>query len=361
MASLDFDQEKILFREYYNARYSLFVDAVNSYQNLLTLLLADHDVISAPRVVGRVKEREECIGKFARKYLKKCENERTPYEIKDYITDVIGLRVICLYENDTQLARDLLAVNFEIVDETDKTKDLETHDDTFGYKGLHLDLKLKGERLTLPEYRRFKDYQFEVQIRTIVQDAWSVIDHKIKYKKNIPHNLKRRINRLAALFELADQEFLNIRNETTSLEQSAVAATGVMAIATVTCTATATTTTEPPPSSEPLTPFSFLRIVSNEFPTYHFDSFKIDGFVEDLFDVYPDITADELQNALDQCKEKIERYKEFQRETYLNRMNPYTIIRHALYLHNKEAYRNLLFELQRENFEKWLESDNANE
>lgn len=360
MASLDFEQEKIFFREYYNARYPLFADAVNSYQNLLTLLLADHDAFSAPSVLGRVKEREECIGKFARKYLKKCENERTPYEIKDYITDIIGLRLICLYESDTQLVRDVLADNFEIVDETDKTRALEIHDDTFGYKGLHLDLKLKGERLSLPEYRRFKDYQFEVQIRTIVQDAWSVIDHKIKYKKNIPHNLKRRINRLAALFELADQEFLNIRNETTSLEQSAVTVTTTTTTSTTTYTATTTTpTTEPPPSPESLTPFSFLRIVSEEFPTYHFDSFKIDGFVEDLVDVHPDITADELRNALNQCKEKIDRYKEFQRETYLNRMNPYTVIRHVLYLHNKEAYGGLLFELQRANFERWLEAENS--
>lgn len=356
MSSLNFDQEKVVFREYYNARYPLFADAVASYQNLLTLLLADHDEFSAPKVVGRVKEREECIGKFGRKYLKKCEDERTPYEIKDYIADIIGLRLICLYESDTQLVRDVLFDNFEIVDETDKTRALETHDDTFGYKGLHLDLKLKGERLALPEYRRFRDYQFEVQIRSIVQDAWSVIDHKIKYKKNIPHNLKRRINRLAALFELADQEFLNIRNETTSLEQSAVVST---TIATRSATTTTTTTVEPIPVPEMLTPFSFLRVVSREFPTYHFDSFKIDGFVEDLIDVHSSITVADLQNALDQSREMIDRYKEYQRETYLNRMNPYTIIRHALYFSNKDTYGGLLFELQRTNFDKWLETENV--
>ena len=48
---------------------------------------------------------------------------------------------------------------------------------------------------------------FELQIRTIIQDSWSVLDHKIKYKKSIPGQLKRRINVLSALFELADREF----------------------------------------------------------------------------------------------------------------------------------------------------------
>lgn len=94
-----------------------------------------------------------------------------------------------------------------LLEESDKTQQLE-EEGAFGYKGLHLDLKLLPNRQELPEYRRFRDLRFEVQLRTIVQDAWSALDHKIKYKKNIPHVLKRRINRLAAIFELADQEFL---------------------------------------------------------------------------------------------------------------------------------------------------------
>ena len=68
---------------------------------------------------------------------------------------------------------------------------------------------------------RLADYRFEVQIRTIVQDAWSEVDHKLKYKKQIPAFLQRRINRFAAIFELADQEFEAIRDITYQLEQDA--------------------------------------------------------------------------------------------------------------------------------------------
>ena len=84
-------------------------------------------------------------------------------------------------------------------------REIEETESEFGYKGLHLDLKLDDERKILPEYVGFGDQQFEVQIRTIVQDAWSEVDHKLKYKKEIPSDIKRRIYRLAALFELADQ------------------------------------------------------------------------------------------------------------------------------------------------------------
>jgi len=50
-------------------------------------------------------------------------------------------------------------------------------------------------------------------MRTIIQDAWSILDHKIKYKKSIQQSLKRRINRLSALFEIADDEFFRINDE----------------------------------------------------------------------------------------------------------------------------------------------------
>ena len=51
------------------------------------------------------------------------------------------------------------------------------------------------------EAEKFKNIRIELQIRTVIQDAWSILDHKIKYKNSIPQNLKRRINRLSAKFE----------------------------------------------------------------------------------------------------------------------------------------------------------------
>ncbi|HFB67083.1 MAG TPA: (p)ppGpp synthetase, partial [Aeromonadales bacterium] len=221
MASIDFEKEKKGFREYYDGNYQLFEEAVNSLSTLTALLLTDQDAFPTPRVTFRVKDREECINKFSRKYRKSLEESSTEYEIKDHITDIIGIRVICLYETDIELIREVLTKCFDVIEITDKTEAIESKDDVFGYKGLHLDLKLNGERSVLPEYSRISNLQFEAQIRTIVQDAWSVLDHKIKYKRNIPHPLKRRINRMAALFELADQEFVNIKSETIELESKA--------------------------------------------------------------------------------------------------------------------------------------------
>ena len=111
-----------------------------------------------------------------------------------------------------------------MIEKTDKTREIEETESEFGYKGLHLDLKLDDERKILPEYVGFGDQQFEVQIRTIVQDAWSEVDHKLKYKKEIPSDIKRRIYRLAALFELADQEFESIKDVSNQYTETASSA-----------------------------------------------------------------------------------------------------------------------------------------
>lgn len=183
MASLDYDFEKNYFREFYSDNLKIIDDAKTSYCALITALVSHSDDIAISKIEGRVKDKEECLRKFNLKYRKELESKETPYEIKDHISDLIGLRIVCLYEDDIDKIKDVLDRHFEVIDVTDKISQIEQTEGSFGYKGLHLDLKLGTERREMPEYKAFIDLNFEIQIRTIVQDSWSVLDHKIKYKK----------------------------------------------------------------------------------------------------------------------------------------------------------------------------------
>lgn len=174
------------------------------------MLLSNSPEIVTPKVIGRIKERNECLDKFNLKYRKDLEKSKQDYEIKDYISDLIGLRVICHYESDIKKIVEILKGNFELIELTDKTSQL-LEQKGFGYKGIHMDLKLNNDRKKLSEYSRISKLQFEVQIRSIVQDAWSEVDHKLKYKKSLSDDLQRKIVVLASLFELADREFDSIR------------------------------------------------------------------------------------------------------------------------------------------------------
>lgn len=179
MPSLDFEKEKQVFRDYYDENNGLLDGARASFITLVNSLIRSSSDIALSKIEGRVKDRDECLKKFSRKYRTALESEGEEYRIIDHITDLIGLRVVCLYEDDIVKIKDLLCEHFDVIDITDKIAQIENTENSFGYKGLHLDLKLNERRRGLPEYSKFIDFRFEVQIRTIIQDSWSVLDHKI--------------------------------------------------------------------------------------------------------------------------------------------------------------------------------------
>jgi len=334
MASLEIDREISAFCKFYQENYKLLDTAAEYFRTLINSLLLNN--VEIQTVIARVKDRDECISKFKIKYQKSLEDSKTEYEIRNHITDLIGVRVICLYEPDIEKIKDILERNFDVLAITDKISDIESTENQFGYKSLHLDLKLNEVRKTLPENVNYADLQFEIQIRTIIQDAWSVLDHKIKYKKNIPSDLKRRINRLAALFELADEEFNSIKLDTEHFEDATKA------------------TAEIP--NQPLNIFSFLSISIPTFPTYQFINYKADNFVHEILEISPTLTKEQFQQALHENIDKVKKFNSdlvFQSPT--NYLNPYTMIRHCLYLFDKAKFDGVLFEIQKENFNSWLD------
>ena len=135
MASLDFEQEKSVFRTYYEGHHKQFVAAKNAYIGSIRTLIRQSDVGEVTKIEGRVKDQEECIKKFQRKYQSKLEVDEQPYEIKDFMSDLIGIRIVCLYEDHVAAVSELLQRHFKILNVTDKTSAVESTEDSFGYKG----------------------------------------------------------------------------------------------------------------------------------------------------------------------------------------------------------------------------------
>jgi putative GTP pyrophosphokinase len=360
MASLDFEIEKTKFREFYDSNRQLLEDAKDSFITLVNALISHTGSISISKIDGRVKDKEECIRKFNLKYRTDAESKSEPYTIKDHITDLIGLRIVCLYEDDIEKAQVCLSEHFEVIDVTDKIAQIENTEGSFGYKGLHLDLKLNGHRITLPEYTIYSNFRFEVQIRTIIQDSWSVLDHKIKYKKSIPNSLKRRINTLAALFELADREFREIREATIEEMKKEEVSQEALAIESE-ASNPETEANNPEPVANlhrgvRLNAFSFLKIAHHFFSEFDFEPYKVDGFTQEITGMEPSITRGKFNNYMKQNISRVKKYQiYFEKNNPNDKLNPYTLIRHCLYLGNKNAFSTILNIVSKEAFEKWLE------
>jgi putative GTP pyrophosphokinase len=187
----------------YDSRRVVFNNFAERMSDLLRQILAGFE-IRIQSIEKRVKTRESLQDKLAR--------AGTAYVCLDDVTDICGLRIITYFAADVDKVAELLRREFEIdpVNSTDKR--IFDDPDRFGYQSLHYIVTLKPARTALAEYSAFKCYRAEVQVRTVIQHAWAEIEHDLGYKTQVavPAEVKRRLFRLAAILELADDEFTAI-------------------------------------------------------------------------------------------------------------------------------------------------------
>ena len=356
MASLDFELERQLFRDFYIRHHHDLATAKDRYINTIESLIEQSDLGEVTKIEGRIKDQEECIKKFQRKYQGRLEAANQPYAIKDYLSDLIGIRIVCLYEDQIALVSEALKEHFKIIDVTDKIAAMEGTEDLFGYKGLHMDL-IPDTKPQIITWGDVADFPFEVQIRSLIQDTWSILDHKIKYKKSIPNNLKRRINVLSALFELADREFKEIRNATSELMEAATAAP----ISDSPFVDDDTEDTQTGINGRTINAFNFLRVVGHFFRDFEFQDYKVDNFVQDILSLDQHFKRSDLHQSLVNHLKIVKEYRNhFIAASPDNTFSPYTIVRHCLYLHDRKAFERILSQGPRERFTKWLRTKELN-
>jgi len=162
-------------------------------------------------VVARAKDVES----FYAKAIKPLETDPDKPKYRDpvkEITDLAGARIITYFLDTAPRLDQVIAEQFDVLERGDKATLLK--DEEFGYQSIHYLLRLKPNRTILPEYQRFRDLRFELQVRTILQHAWAEIEHDIQYKSTevIPREIRRRFKALAGVLELADREFQAIQH-----------------------------------------------------------------------------------------------------------------------------------------------------
>lgn len=134
---------------------------------------------------------------------------------KSEIMDFAGIRIITYVKSEVTECCDIIKPLFDIDSCNSLDKSNELGNNMMGYRSVHYVAKLSEDRLKLPEYSRYKDMCFEIQVRTILEHAWADISHDKNYKFNgtLPDDIQRRFNLIAATLELSDREFDSISNE----------------------------------------------------------------------------------------------------------------------------------------------------
>lgn len=165
---------------------------------LFTLEAAlDEAAIKTHSVTARVKNLASLEDKAVRK------NYGSPL---DDVSDLVGARVVTLFLADLPKVRHVLEAQFEVVGTDDKIEGGDPS--TFGYMSEHYVARL-GSAHTGPRYNEIQGIPFEIQVRTILMDAWANVSHYLAYKgeASIPARLRRDFHALSGLFYVADQHF----------------------------------------------------------------------------------------------------------------------------------------------------------
>ncbi len=189
-------------REEYERRYA-FLEQLKEVVEHISRRVLSQKKINYHIVLGRVKDFDAFQDKILRKGFSDPFND---------VKDLVGVRVVCLFRPEVEEVANIIKDTFTILEEDNQMEG--TSPDNFGYMAFHLKAKLKDSQVDT-SHEEIKNVPFEVQIRTIAQDAWASISHYLDYKKegDIPARLKRDFYALSGLFYVADVHFSMLRRE----------------------------------------------------------------------------------------------------------------------------------------------------
>jgi len=111
----------------------------------------------------------------------------TMQSIRENLSDVAGVRVICSFIDDIYEVAEMFASQDDI--KVIEVKDYIKNPKESGYRSYHMIVEI-------PVFfaNRKQNMRVEVQLRTIAMDFWASLEHKMKYKKNIPDVEKLETN-----------------------------------------------------------------------------------------------------------------------------------------------------------------------
>jgi len=201
--------------EAFRSQQALYDAFGQCMQRVLTAMLSERNIpINA--ITYRVKDPDALAEKLTR--------PGKDYDSLTEVTDLLGLRVVTNFADDVDRVVRVIDRHLDV--DLENSEDKRPYDPHwFGYASVHRVCSLPAKMLAQPEYAQFAGLRCEIQVRSILQHPWAEIEHDLGYKVagGIPNSLRRRFSMLAGLLELADDQFMLLRDELTLYSTRVVA------------------------------------------------------------------------------------------------------------------------------------------
>jgi len=179
-----------------------------NYENILFDLLQHMKESIGDRSFNpTIKTRVKSFDSYHDKLLKKLNNINNDEKVFS-INDILGLRIICPFQENLKIIESVIKENYELLEFEHK---VENSFKEFGYSSMHFSIKIPITILS--KYKKSQIRICEIQVCTALQDAWSEVEHLLFYKTEFSpfdEPLKRKLAALNANLTLSDILFQEI-------------------------------------------------------------------------------------------------------------------------------------------------------
>lgn len=177
--------------------------SLQGLQQQMRKLLEQHGF--TPTVKYRVKRFSAYFAKWQRSLSAKS----APHETR--LSDFLGLRIVCPFLSDIDAIEHLVHEHFPVIEV--ERKGIQHSFREFGYDSVHLLIRHPLDQVDeqLPGIQPV----CEIQLRTILQEAWAEVEHELVYKSDIDlpnESIRRKLASLNATLTLSDLIFQELRD-----------------------------------------------------------------------------------------------------------------------------------------------------
>lgn len=192
----------------------LYNAAIKEVRTKLDIMNDEFQYIHQYNPIEYIKSRIKTPNSIAKK-LSRHGLENTMENMVEHINDIAGVRIVCSFTSDIYRLADMIGKQKEFT--ILYIKDYMKHPKESGYRSYHM-------LITVPiqTTNGIKPTKVEIQIRTIAMDFWASLEHKVRYKKNVPadetERLAQELSECAQISADLDQRMQNIRTRLADAE-----------------------------------------------------------------------------------------------------------------------------------------------
>lgn len=159
---------------------------------------------------SRLKKPESIVKK-----LKAHGYDTTIENMVRYVNDIAGIRITCSFTSDIYRIAEMLANQSDL--KVIAIKDYIQAPKESGYRSYHM-------IVAIPIFLSDSviDTKVEIQIRTVAQDFWATLEHKINYKfeGNAPQYIKEELQECAEMVWHLDERMLRLNEAISQIVES---------------------------------------------------------------------------------------------------------------------------------------------